>query len=97
MPIFEIALPSLKPDAALIQEVEEKFIPALRPLFHDAGILNGLRGYFTSEDGRDVRDQFREVVVLGVYFISPYTTKLPLGSSFFLLLFVTLSFLPACE
>jgi len=83
MPIFEIALPNLKRDAALIQEAEEKIVPAMRPLLHNAGILNGLRGFFTSEDGRDIRDEFREALVLGAYFISLYTTTPFLSFPFF--------------
>ncbi|KAI0415756.1 hypothetical protein F5X98DRAFT_210465 [Xylaria grammica] len=64
MAVIEIALPKLKKDAQVIQDVDEKVIPGLNVKLTKAGILNGLRGFFVTEDGRDVREDFREVLVL---------------------------------
>jgi hypothetical protein len=65
MAVLEIVQPQLKKDAALIKGAEEELVPVIQKKLHDAGALKGLRGWFITEDGRDVRDEFREILVLG--------------------------------
>ncbi|KAI3327202.1 hypothetical protein HD806DRAFT_386263 [Xylariaceae sp. AK1471] len=64
MAVFEIVLPQLKKDAALIKELEKTVVPVFQKKLHEAGALFGLRGFFVTENGRDVRDEFREILVL---------------------------------
>ncbi|KAI0869127.1 hypothetical protein GGS24DRAFT_174237 [Hypoxylon argillaceum] len=64
MAVFEIVLPKLKKDVALIAEVEANILPAFRVKLQEAGVLNGLRGFLVTEDGRDVRQDFREILLL---------------------------------
>jgi hypothetical protein len=67
MAIIEIVLPQLKKDGALIKELEKTVVPVLRRKLQEAGALKAMRGWFATEDGRDVRDQFREILVVGAY------------------------------
>lgn len=78
MAVFEIVLPKLKKDAALIAEVEANILPAFRVKLQEAGVLNGLRGFLVTEDGRDVRQDFREILLLGIVFIILLLVSLPL-------------------
>ncbi|KAJ8107292.1 hypothetical protein ONZ43_g6779 [Nemania bipapillata] len=64
MAVLEIALPKLKKDAAKIAEAEETILPSFRVKLQEAGVLNGLRGFFVTENGQDIRQDFREVLLL---------------------------------
>ncbi|TGJ80307.1 hypothetical protein E0Z10_g8455 [Xylaria hypoxylon] len=64
MAIIEIALPKLKRDAELIKQAEAKIVPLITAKLSDAGVKAGLRGFFVTENGRDVRDEFREILIL---------------------------------
>ncbi|KAI1809278.1 hypothetical protein GGS20DRAFT_324876 [Poronia punctata] len=64
MTILEIALPNLKKDTAVVKQAVEEVIPVLKPLFIQHGVLANLRGFIETEDGKDVRDQFREILLL---------------------------------
>jgi hypothetical protein len=64
MPFIELVWPHLIKDAELISEVENK-IPTIIELFKKAGALRGVRGFLFSEDGNDVKADFREILLLG--------------------------------
>ncbi|KAI1756008.1 hypothetical protein F4782DRAFT_378452 [Xylaria castorea] len=63
MTILEIALPRLKSDPVLIEELKT-LAPAFVTNLQKAGVLNGLRGFFGTENGRDIRDECREILLL---------------------------------
>ncbi|KAI1739082.1 hypothetical protein F4680DRAFT_422798 [Xylaria scruposa] len=63
MTILEIALPKLKSDPALIEELKTLAPPFVANL-QKAGVMNGLRGFFETENGRDIRNEFREILLL---------------------------------
>ncbi|TRX94087.1 hypothetical protein FHL15_005165 [Xylaria flabelliformis] len=63
MTILEIALPKLKSDPALIEEMKALAPPFVANL-QKAGVMNGLRGFFGTENGRDIRNEFREILLL---------------------------------
>ncbi|KAI0149609.1 hypothetical protein GGR57DRAFT_504787 [Xylariaceae sp. FL1272] len=63
MSVFEIALPKLTPDAELIKTVE-KDVRIVINLLKASPARNGLRGWIVSENGRDVKADFREILVL---------------------------------
>ncbi|KAI8627009.1 hypothetical protein F5Y19DRAFT_477901 [Xylariaceae sp. FL1651] len=64
MAVLEIVQPQLKRDAEVIKDIEANVVPIMQKLLTDGGVLNGLRGWFVTEDGRDVRNEFREILVL---------------------------------
>ncbi|KAI0856360.1 hypothetical protein F4860DRAFT_493182 [Xylaria cubensis] len=63
MTILEIALPKLKSDPALLEEMKALAPPFVANL-QKAGVMNGLRGFFGTENGRDIRNEFREILLL---------------------------------
>ncbi|KAI0912155.1 hypothetical protein F4824DRAFT_496600 [Ustulina deusta] len=63
MPILEIAQPKLKRDPALIQELREKVVPGLLVSLAKAGAVNALVGFFETENGRDVKEEWRQILV----------------------------------
>ncbi len=65
MPILEIAQPKLKRDPALIQELREKVVPGLLVSLAKAGAVNALVGFFETENGRDVKEEWRQILVFG--------------------------------
>ncbi|KAI5921780.1 hypothetical protein F4810DRAFT_712207 [Camillea tinctor] len=62
MAIVEFVYPKLKPEVA--KKAEEEVIPVAINEFKNVGVLNGLRGWVETEDGRDVSADMREVLVL---------------------------------
>ncbi|KAI1420712.1 hypothetical protein F5Y12DRAFT_719235 [Xylaria sp. FL1777] len=64
MAILEIAQIKLKNDPALIKEVEEDVMPGFNVTLQKFGARNMLRGYIVTENGRDVREERRLVLVL---------------------------------
>lgn len=65
MTILEIALPNLKKDPVLIREGMKTLIPPLVTNLKKSGLLNGLQGFFATENGRDISDECKEVLLLG--------------------------------
>ncbi|GAP89974.1 hypothetical protein SAMD00023353_4400830 [Rosellinia necatrix] len=64
MAILEIVLPSLKKDASLMKDFEEKLAPQLTTKLAKAGAKNGLLGPLATEDGRDVSGEYRQILLL---------------------------------
>ncbi|KAI0522128.1 hypothetical protein F5B22DRAFT_643151 [Xylaria bambusicola] len=64
MPFLEIAQPKLKKDSTLVKHVEEHLAPQLSAKLQHSGVLNGTRGFLVTENGRDVRDEYRDIVFL---------------------------------
>ncbi|KAI8953314.1 hypothetical protein F4801DRAFT_128475 [Xylaria longipes] len=64
MTILEIALPNLKRDPVLIEEAARTLAPPLVVKLRAAGVLNALRGFFATENGRDIGDEYREILLL---------------------------------
>ncbi|KAI1203586.1 hypothetical protein F5X97DRAFT_283571 [Nemania serpens] len=64
MTVFEVVLPSLKKDPVLLQEFAKTLAPGFVSLLRDAGARNGHRGYLVTEDGRDQKGEYREILVL---------------------------------
>jgi len=66
MAVTEIVFPALKPDKATIDEVERLW-PTASKVFTDPnpGLLSASRGWMLSENGKDQRDAFREILILG--------------------------------
>ncbi|KAI0400072.1 hypothetical protein F4802DRAFT_602389 [Xylaria palmicola] len=64
MAVLEIALPTLKKDRELVEAGMKKLGPIIKAKLHEAGVLNCLRGFFATEDGRDISGDFREVLLL---------------------------------
>ncbi|KAI1258994.1 hypothetical protein F5Y18DRAFT_322120 [Xylariaceae sp. FL1019] len=63
MSVIEIALPKLTPDAELMKTVE-KDVHIVLDLLKASKARNGLKGWLVSENGRDVKAEFREILVL---------------------------------
>ncbi|KAI0487202.1 hypothetical protein F4859DRAFT_245964 [Xylaria cf. heliscus] len=64
MTVLEIALPNLKRDPVLLEEAVKTLVPSFVKNLQEAGVLNTLRGFFETENGRDIRDEFREILLL---------------------------------
>ncbi|KAI0437342.1 hypothetical protein F4803DRAFT_539284 [Xylaria telfairii] len=64
MTVLEIALPNLKKDPVLIREGMKGLIPSLVTNLKKSGLLNGMQGFFATEDGRDISDECKEVLLL---------------------------------
>ncbi|KAI0105708.1 hypothetical protein GGR51DRAFT_518859 [Nemania sp. FL0031] len=64
MTVLEIALPNLVKDGALVTEALETLVPPFVVNLQKGGVKNGLRGFFETQDGKDIRDQYREVLLL---------------------------------
>ncbi|KAI0452062.1 hypothetical protein F5B21DRAFT_356728 [Xylaria acuta] len=64
MTVLEIALPNVKRDPVLIEEALKTLAPLLGINLQAAGALNGLRGFFSTENGRDIRNEYREILLL---------------------------------
>lgn len=66
MAITEFLFPALKNDKASI-EIITRIAPIFRKkLTHpNPGLLNGFRGFVVTENGKDVREDFREIVIFG--------------------------------
>lgn len=66
MAITELIFPALKPTKEVIDEVEEKWPTLSNALVNpNPGLLSAFRGWVISENGKDVRDQYREVLLFG--------------------------------
>ncbi|KAJ5923559.1 hypothetical protein N7454_008804 [Penicillium verhagenii] len=64
MAITELIFPSLIPTKEVIEEVERDWPIIKKSLIEpNPGLLSAFRGWVLSEDGKDVRDQYREVVI----------------------------------
>ncbi|KAI1110362.1 hypothetical protein F5Y14DRAFT_455097 [Nemania sp. NC0429] len=64
MTVFEVVLPSLKKDPAVLKEFAENIAPGFVGLLGEAGVRNGHRGYIVTEDGRDQKGEYRELLLL---------------------------------
>ncbi|KAI0600748.1 hypothetical protein F4775DRAFT_545490 [Biscogniauxia sp. FL1348] len=64
MAFIEIVYPKLKPDPESIRKAEQDVIPVIADAFKDGGVLNVLRGWIETQDGKDVSSAMREVLVL---------------------------------
>jgi hypothetical protein len=66
MAITEFLFPAFKNDKATIETVTR-----IAPMFRkrltspNPGFLSGFRGFIATENGRDVRGDFREIVIFG--------------------------------
>lgn len=86
MTVFEVVLPNLKKDPVLLQEIAETLASGFVGLLREAGARNGQRGFIVTEDGRDQKDEYREILLLGPslsashLFISSYCTVQSLTS-----------------
>lgn len=66
MAITELVFPVVKTDKASIEELERDFpIFAKKLTDPNPGFLNAFRGWVLSEDDRNVRDEYREILILG--------------------------------
>ncbi|KAJ5928599.1 hypothetical protein N7466_007555 [Penicillium verhagenii] len=64
MPFTELIFPSLIPTKEVIEEVERDWPIISKSLIEpNPGLLSAFRGWVLSEDGKDVRDQYREIVI----------------------------------
>lgn len=69
MPFTELVFPPLKTDKATIEEVNRDWPIAARLLtVPNPGMLSVFRGWIRTENDQDMRDAFREIVVLGKLF-----------------------------
>ncbi|KAI1163931.1 hypothetical protein F5B18DRAFT_296913 [Nemania serpens] len=64
MTVFEVVLPNLKKDPVLLQEIAETLASGFVGLLREAGARNGQRGFIVTEDGRDQKDEYREILLL---------------------------------
>jgi len=66
MAITEFLFPALKNDEASIEALT-RIAPMFRKkLTHpNPGFLSGFRGFIATENGKDVRGDFREIVIFG--------------------------------
>ncbi|KAI0975691.1 hypothetical protein F4678DRAFT_483945 [Xylaria arbuscula] len=64
MAILEIAQVPFKKEPAIIKEVKEELLPNLITLLSKSEPKNGLLGYIVKENGRDVRDENRLILLL---------------------------------
>ncbi|KAI0423529.1 hypothetical protein F5Y09DRAFT_327139 [Xylaria sp. FL1042] len=64
MTILEIGQAAFKQEPALVKEVQEQLLPGLIGILQKAGVRNGLFGFLTRENGRDVREECRMLLLL---------------------------------
>lgn len=66
MPITEFLFPALKNDKASIEAIA-RIAPIFRKklTYPNPGFLSGFRGFIVTENEKDVRDDFREIVIFG--------------------------------
>ncbi|KAJ5267565.1 hypothetical protein N7478_010373 [Penicillium angulare] len=64
MAITELIFPTIKPIKEVVDEVEENWPTMSKALIHpNPGLLSAFRGWVVSENDKDVRDQYREVLI----------------------------------
>jgi hypothetical protein len=68
MAITEFLFPALKNDKASIEAITRIAPIFRRKLTHpNPGFLSGFHGSVVSENGKDVREAFREIIIFGKY------------------------------
>lgn len=65
MAIVELVFPHFKKDPEVAQKLADDYVPLIVKSLKEAGIIGGFRGMITTEDGKDVNSDFREILMLG--------------------------------
>jgi hypothetical protein len=82
MAITELIFPQIKTDQASIDEIERDWPEISKRLTHpNPGVLCAYRGWVLTENGRNVREENREVLLFGEFHgpsmsIFPYRSNL---------------------
>ncbi|KAJ5646532.1 hypothetical protein N7490_002904 [Penicillium lividum] len=64
MAITELIFPQVKPTKEVLDEIEQNWPIISKSLIEpNPGLLSAFRGWVLSEDGKDVRDQHREIII----------------------------------
>lgn len=68
MPFTELVFPMVKPDPAILEALERDW-PVLSKGLTDPnpGLLCAFRGWVVTENGLDVRDEYKEFLLLGKF------------------------------
>lgn len=78
MAITELLFPALKNDKASITAIKQIAPMFRKKLTHpNPGFLNAFRGFVVNENGKDVTEDFREIVIFGrsAVYMEPYTNE----------------------
>lgn len=69
MAVTELIFPKVKPVKEVVDYVEENWKTIGQVLVNpNPGLLSAFRGWVISEDDKDVRDQYKEVLIFGTYY-----------------------------
>ena len=66
MTITELIFPRVKPNQESVDEIERNWPTFAKALVDpNPGLYNAFRGWILSENERDVRNEFREILIFG--------------------------------